>query len=131
MKRILSLIFCLIAVATEVPSKQMDIEHYHQHSSIQWCWAQSSLYRIEIEGNETILDLGCGDGKISAYLARLVPDGSVVGLDPLQHAIEFASDRYGVSNLTFAQGDAALYSPPEGYDLITAFCTSTPDCGSC
>ena len=46
--------------------------------------------RISIQGDEKILDIGCGDGKITAKVARLVPRGSTVGLDNSREMISFA-----------------------------------------
>lgn len=42
----------------------------------------ASLNDLELQGNESILDVGCGDGKITALLASKVPQGFVIGVDP-------------------------------------------------
>jgi len=37
--------------------------------------------RLRLKGTERILDLGCGDGKVTAELAARVPHGSTLGID--------------------------------------------------
>jgi ubiquinone/menaquinone biosynthesis C-methylase UbiE len=45
---------------------------------------------LKLRGDETILDVGCGDGKITAELARAVPRGFVLGTDASAEMIAFA-----------------------------------------
>jgi trans-aconitate 2-methyltransferase len=63
---------------------QWNPENYRLHSSQQQKWAREILARLELRGDERILDLGCGDGKVTAEVARRVPHGQVVGLDSSQ-----------------------------------------------
>src|SRR5947209_2588520 len=48
---------------------------YHQQSSLQQAMAEEQLGQLTLEGNERILDVGCGDGKITAQIAARVPRG--------------------------------------------------------
>lgn len=43
---------------------------------------------------QTILDVGCGDGKITAHLAKCYPDAQIIGCDVSDKMIEFASKKY-------------------------------------
>src|SRR5687767_4829281 len=52
---------------------------YHRHSSLQQAMAEEQLGRLTLEGGERILDVGCGDGKVTADIAARVSAGSVVG----------------------------------------------------
>ena len=57
--------------------------------------------------NMTILDVGCGPGSITVGLARLVPQGRVVGLDIWPEALDTAraaATARGVTNVSFYQG---------------------------
>jgi trans-aconitate 2-methyltransferase len=57
-----------------------------------------------------VLDIGCGDGRITATLAKSVPQGSVVGVDLSADMIAHASRQHSLTphnNLRFQQADAA------------------------
>ncbi len=56
-----------------------DGEKYKRASSQQTAWGQKLISELKLRGNEHILDLGCGSGTLTAELAGLVPDGSVLG----------------------------------------------------
>lgn len=76
-----------------------------------------------IKPTDTILDLGCGPGTITADLAELVPQGRVVGGDPvesvLKQAAEYAQTR-GLSNVTFEKIDGNQLSfPDDSFDVVT------------
>lgn len=56
-------------------------ERYHQLSSPQQAWGRRILERLPLQGDEYVLDLGCGTGRITSEIAARVPRGGVVGLD--------------------------------------------------
>ncbi|MFW6279396.1 MAG: hypothetical protein ACOC2G_04320 [Bacillota bacterium] len=47
-----------------------DGEEYEQASQHQKEWGMNLLSELKLTGQEVILDLGCGDGKLTARLAR-------------------------------------------------------------
>ena len=71
---------------------------------------------------DAILDLGCGTGELSAYLAELVgPEGKVVGVDPDKERILLAQQCYSeVKKLSFVEGNASNFPGigSESYDII-------------
>lgn len=52
---------------------------YAQNSSVQVAHAERFLSNLSLRGDEKILDIGCGDGKITALLSKQVPQGFVIG----------------------------------------------------
>ncbi len=50
-----------------------DPDGYHNNSVIQYNAACELLNKFTINGSELVLDVGCGDGKISAKIAEKVP----------------------------------------------------------
>ena len=74
------------------------------------------------QAGDTILDLGCGTGELSAYLAELVgPEGKVVAVDPDKERILLAQQSFSeVTNLSFAEGSASNFPGigSESYDII-------------
>ena len=99
-------------------------EDYHQNSSEQQRLAQEAIAKLGFQGNERILDIGCGDGKITVELAALVPNGSVVGIDSSAEMIAFAKSKFPASsfpNLSFQQGDAKNLNFENEFDAIVSF----------
>ena len=82
---------------------------YAANSAVQQGWARELIARLKLRGDERILDVGCGDGKITAELARAVPRGAVVGIDASEEMISFARKTFPAAkifNLKFQIGDA-------------------------
>jgi trans-aconitate 2-methyltransferase len=108
----------------ELTMNQWNPNDYQQHSSQQQKWAREVLTRLALKGNERILDIGCGDGKITAEVARHVPNGLVVGLDASAEMIEFARKEFPVKeigNLRFEQGNAESLDFHEQFDWVISF----------
>jgi len=97
---------------------------YHEHSYPQYALALGLFKRLRLNGNERILDVGCGDGKVTAELATRAPHGSVLGIDSSPDMIEFAQrmfPRSAHSNLSFRYGDAARLTFRNEFDVVVAF----------
>lgn len=58
-----------------------DGKKYEKSSQCQREWGTTLIEELHLKGNETILDLGCGNGVITKELAERVPQGRVVGVD--------------------------------------------------
>ena len=69
---------------------QWDAADYAQHSSEQFKWACELTEKLDLRGDETVLDIGCGDGKVTAAIAAQLPNGRVVGIDSSPQMIELA-----------------------------------------
>jgi trans-aconitate 2-methyltransferase len=94
-------------------------EEYHQHSSAQESAASQLLQSIAWKGYERVLDVGCGDGKISAKIANCIPNGSVLGIDISQEMINFAQRFFTKTpNLAFLLQDAQQLNYFEEFDVI-------------
>ncbi len=52
-----------------------DAQEYAENSAPQQAWGSELMKKLQLTGQEHILDLGCGDGRNSAKLAKLTPDG--------------------------------------------------------
>src|SRR5581483_1945613 len=73
-------------------------ETYADHSSLQVAMAGKVLTGLELDASARVLDVGCGDGKITASIAAHVPKGSVVGVDPSRSMIAHAAERFSASD---------------------------------
>lgn len=58
-----------------------DARKYHRISAPQQEWGRRVLDRVSLSGDETVLDLGCGTGRLTAVLAGRLPRGRVVAFD--------------------------------------------------
>jgi len=82
---------------------------YAKHSESQHAWARELIAKLHLQGPENILDIGCGDGKVTAEIAKAVPNGSVLGIDNSRSMIELARKEYSADrylNLKFQLEDA-------------------------
>src|SRR3989338_2430861 len=68
--------------------------HYARHSSLQNSHAQDVLSNCHVSFKANVLDVGCGNGEITAELARRAIEGDVIGLDASPSMIEFASRNF-------------------------------------
>jgi len=53
------------------------------------------LARLELSGDETVLDAGCGSGRVTAALIERLPRGHVIGVDGSPEMIVAARRRLG------------------------------------
>lgn len=93
---------------------------YASNSGAQAKWAAELMEKLPLNGDERILDLGCGDGKITVLLAEQVPRGSVLGVDHSAEMIEFALNSHtaNLSNIAFQVADAAALDLPPEFDRV-------------
>jgi trans-aconitate 2-methyltransferase len=94
---------------------------YASNSSVQQTWARELIARLKLRGDERILDVGCGDGKITAEIARAVPSGAAVGVDASPEMIGFANRTFPPSkipNLEFHVMDARKILFVRKFDLV-------------
>jgi trans-aconitate methyltransferase len=78
-----------------MPAIQWDADDYARNSRGQFGWALSVIERLRPAPDAHVLDIGCGDGKVTMELARRVPRGSVIGVDSSPAMIELAQSTWG------------------------------------
>ncbi len=94
---------------------------YAQNSSVQLSHAERLLKGLVLKGDEHILDVGCGDGKITASLAKRVPQGVVIGIDPSESMLDKANTLCeSFDHLTFKKARAEDFAFDERFDHIIA-----------
>lgn len=101
-----------------------DAAAYVRRSGLQRAMAAQVLALLDLEGTERVLDIGCGDGRVTAEVAARVPRGEVTSVDSSHEMIAFASSRFGPaarSNLRFQLADARSLPFREEFDLIVSF----------
>ena len=114
----------LIFLTSLIHADEWNAETYHQHSTSQKEAASQLLSHIKLKGNEQILDVGCGDGKITAKLAKELLNGKLWGVDISQSMITFAQKNFPAekySNLIFRSMDAETLEFDEKFDWVLSF----------
>jgi trans-aconitate 2-methyltransferase len=71
-------------------SPDWDAAGYDRVSDPQVEMAAAVLERLPLRGDETVLDAGCGSGRVTAMLLDRLPDGHVVAVDASPSMVEHA-----------------------------------------
>ncbi|MBP1929006.1 trans-aconitate methyltransferase [Methanolinea mesophila] len=93
---------------------------YARHSSAQKKWGEDLIGKLSLRGDERVLDIGCGDGALTAMIASLLPRGEVTGIDRSGEMIAHARFRYPVAeypNCHFIAVDAREMIFESEFDL--------------
>ncbi len=104
-------------------SYKWDAKEYSQFSSEQEKWARATIEKLKLKQGENVLDIGCGDGRVTAEIAKQVQPGSVIGIDNSQSMVELAGKRFSSSmfpNLSFKCVDAKELTFDNQFDVVTS-----------
>lgn len=105
----------------KIISTRWNAADYAANSVVQQTWARELLEKLNLRGDEHILDIGCGDGKVTAEIAGAVPRGSVTGADASPQMIGFAKKTFSTDkfpNLRFRVMDAKEIKFERKFDLL-------------
>jgi trans-aconitate 2-methyltransferase len=72
--------------------REWDAATYDRVSDIQAEWSLAVLDRLDLRGDETVLDAGCGSGRVTKLLLERLPRGYVIGVDSSASMIERARE---------------------------------------
>jgi trans-aconitate 2-methyltransferase len=103
-------------------SRDWDAASYDRVSDPQLGWAREQLERLELTGDEVVLDAGCGSGRVTSLLIDLVPRGRVYAVDVAPSMVEHTAAALG-DRVTALCQDLVELSLPEPVDA--AFSNAT------
>ncbi len=83
------------------PAQHWNGADYHRISSPQFNINKAFLNEYIFHGDETILDIGCGDGRTSREIAKKIPHGEILGIDASNSMIEIANKNNKYTHLRF------------------------------
>ncbi len=96
---------------------EFDGRKYEKASEHQKEWGARLIAELKLQGTERALDLGCGDGTITARIADLLPDGEVIGIDASHGMIDAALPKTR-GNLRFILMDIDDLDFAGQYDVV-------------
>jgi trans-aconitate 2-methyltransferase len=74
---------------------EWDAQTYDRVSDPQFEWGLEVLERLELAGDEYVMDAGCGSGRVTAKLLERLPDGRVLCVDASESMIDKAREGLG------------------------------------
>jgi trans-aconitate 2-methyltransferase len=92
-----------------MPSAYRDGATYDRISAPLERIGREVLQRLQLRGDETVLDAGCGTGRVTEALLERLPDGHVIGVDGSAAMIDAAADRLGEDVELLVQDLDSLY----------------------
>ena len=72
--------------------RDWDASSYDRVSHVQEEWSREVIARLDLSGDEAVLDAGCGSGRVTRLLLERLPNGRVIGVDASPSMIEKARD---------------------------------------
>jgi SAM-dependent methyltransferase len=92
-------------------------DHQDRYDAANDAMNEPILEAAAITGIDRVLDVGCGNGRITRLAARRAPRGHVTGIDlsaPMPDRARTTAVGEGITNVTFEQDDAQVHPFPEG-----------------
>jgi trans-aconitate 2-methyltransferase len=106
-------------------ARDWDARTYDRVADPMTRWGSAVLDRLPLEGDERVLDAGCGSGRVTEQLAERLPRGTVVALDGSPSMVEAARDRlarFG-DRIEYVVADLGKPIPIEPVDAILSTAT--------
>jgi trans-aconitate 2-methyltransferase len=96
-------------MSTTNASHEWNSQAYHKVSNPQFGWGLKVLERVQLRGDERVMDAGCGSGRLTEKLVERLPRGEVVGVDLSQNMLQQAAEHLQGSNgrVSLLQADLA------------------------
>lgn len=102
--------------------REWDADTYDAISDPQFEWGTEVLGRLELSGDESAIDAGCGSGKVTEKLLDRLPEGKLLAVDGSEAMIAKARERLG-ERASYLVADLSELEVPEPVELI--FSTAT------
>jgi trans-aconitate 2-methyltransferase len=110
--------------------RDWDAASYDRLAAPQSRWGRTVVDRLDLRGDERVLDAGCGTGRVTAMLLERLPGGEIVALDASASMVELARERLGHDQITYVLADlqeSLPVRPPVDAVLSTATFHWIPD----
>jgi trans-aconitate 2-methyltransferase len=102
--------------------REWDASSYDRVSDPQLAMARDVIDRLDLQGDERVLDAGCGTGRVTAVVVDRVPDGHVIAVDGSEAMVAETRKRFGDAVTAFAS-DLVELELDEPVDAILSTAT--------
>src|ERR1700722_1481603 len=93
---------------------------YDNISAPQQQWGATVVERLELRGDETVLDAGAGTGRVTEMVLERLPRGRVIAVDGSPSMCETARERLPAERVTVICSDLLELELPEPVDAIVS-----------
>jgi trans-aconitate 2-methyltransferase len=101
------------------PPRDWAAATYHRVSAPHQDWADALFDRLALRGDETVLDAGCGSGRVTRKLLDRLPDGAVIAVDAAPSMIAEARETLaGDPRVTLLEQDLLELDVPRPADAV-------------
>src|SRR3954469_21752268 len=102
--------------------REWDARSYDRMSDPQLAMGRDVIDRLGLQGDERVLDAGCGTGRVTAGLVDRLPDGHVIAVDGSEAMVDETRKRFGDTVIAFAS-DLVELELDEPVDAILSTAT--------
>lgn len=99
---------------------------YHRVANPHVNWGKAVLEGLPLRGNETVIDAGCGTGRLTELVVERLPGGRVIAVDQSQNMLDeahaYLAPRFG-DRVSFIRAD--LLALPFEHEADVVFSTAT------
>ena len=78
-----------------MPPREWNAASYDRMSDPQLAMARDVMDRLDLRGDERVLDAGCGTGRVTEELLARVPNGTLIAVDGSQAMVDQTRERLG------------------------------------
>ncbi len=106
---------------SEAPRTDWNAAVYDRIGTPMRGWAQQVIDDLELRGDETVLDAGCGSGSVTLDLLRKLPDGKIYAVDSSPDMIanlETELAERGITNVVALTASLTDFTLPEQVDAV-------------
>jgi trans-aconitate 2-methyltransferase len=107
------------------PVRDWDARAYHRLSGPQVAMAAAVLDRLELTGDETVLDAGCGSGRVTRVLLERLPRGRVIAVDASPDMVARAREELAGAAADVREADLAGLRLHDGESVDAVFSNAT------
>jgi trans-aconitate 2-methyltransferase len=100
---------------------EWDAKFYQKHSSVQYELGLRAIEKLNPRDNENILEIGCGNGILTVTLAKKIPNGKIIAIEPSKEMAQQAKENlkdHGITNVKIVNTDAIKINYENKFDSV-------------